>query len=289
MAGIAMASACFLACSGGEIEDVQVTTSALVVNQANVFGFEDPAQWTSTVAVSSSTTHTQGAVSLAVAATNYVEVTSAALPSLTGVTAMIGMDIRLPSPHRIPYWYGFVQLLVVGPEQRGQQPVHRPGGADGQAAQPVLPGRLQPAAKVWSPRCKRAATRTSGRRSSSTFPTTRRGTTCSTTCTSSRARSVRRISSRRTSCSAGRSAATTPRPTPSSPSSRAARRHFGQNALRAVTDAPFDFFLRYNAPTPIHIGTDDYLRVVSARSTHRPSDGKSTRPSSSSRMRRARA
>ena len=38
---------------------------------------------------------------------------------------------------------------------------------------------------------------------------------------------------------------------------------FGQNALRAVTDAPFDFFLRYNAPTPIDIGTDDYLRIAS--------------------------
>ncbi len=86
MAGIAVVSVGFLACSGGGSEDVQVTTSALVANQANVFGFEDPTQWTSTVAVSSSTTHTQGALSLAVAAKNYVEVTSAALPSLTGVT-----------------------------------------------------------------------------------------------------------------------------------------------------------------------------------------------------------
>src|SRR4051794_41084039 len=117
MAGVAMASVCFLACSGGEIEDVQVTTSALVVTQANVFGFEDPTQWTSTVAVSSSTTHTQGAVSLAVAAKNYVEVTSAALPSLTGVTAMIGMDVRLPSPQANPFWYGFVQLLVSVPSK----------------------------------------------------------------------------------------------------------------------------------------------------------------------------
>ena len=147
MAGIAMASACFLACSGGEIEDVQVTTSALVVNQANVFGFEDPAQWTSTVAVSSSTTHTQGAVSLAVAARNYVEVTSAALPSLTGVTAMIGMDVRLPSPQAEPILVRLRPAAGVGPEQGGQQPVHRPGGADGQAAQSVLPGRLQPAAE----------------------------------------------------------------------------------------------------------------------------------------------
>ncbi|HXU04855.1 MAG TPA: hypothetical protein VN903_28030, partial [Polyangia bacterium] len=64
---ISAVSAVLAGCSGAPPAAVDVRTSALVVNQANVFGFEDPTQWTSTVAVTSSTTHTQGAVSLAVA------------------------------------------------------------------------------------------------------------------------------------------------------------------------------------------------------------------------------
>ena len=113
----AVLSASLFGCVGAPPDTVQVKTSALVVNQANVFGFEDPTHWTSSVAVTSSTTHTQGAVSLAVAAKNYVEVTSAALPSLTGVTGMIGMDLRLPSPQPNPYWYGYVQLIVSVPSK----------------------------------------------------------------------------------------------------------------------------------------------------------------------------
>ena len=121
IAAIVFSSVCLPACSGEPqgppAESVEVRTGALVVNQANTFGFEDPTHWTSTVAVTSSTTHTQGAKSLAVAAKNYVEVTSAALPSLTGVTGTIGLDVRLPSPQPNPYWYGFVQLLVSVPSK----------------------------------------------------------------------------------------------------------------------------------------------------------------------------
>ena len=70
--GVCLTGACLAACGATGRDDVQVTQSALVANQANVFGFEDPAHWTTTVTKSSSTNHTQGTVSLGVAARGYV-------------------------------------------------------------------------------------------------------------------------------------------------------------------------------------------------------------------------
>jgi len=115
--GIGLLLSSLAGCANAPDDGVEVKTGALVVNQANVFGFEDAAQWSSTVALSSSTTHTQGTTALGVAAKNYVEVNSVKLGSLTGVTSMLGLDVRLPTTQPNPFWYGFVQLLVSAPSK----------------------------------------------------------------------------------------------------------------------------------------------------------------------------
>src|SRR5262245_48952550 len=87
--GILLMSASLLACANSPAEPaagIEVARSTLTLNQANVFGFEDRTQWQSSAALSSSATHTQGSISLGVQARGYIEVTSLALPSLTGVT-----------------------------------------------------------------------------------------------------------------------------------------------------------------------------------------------------------
>jgi hypothetical protein len=115
MVGLAVG---LVACSSGpETETVKAARSALVANQANVFGFEDPAHWQSSVALSSSTTHTQGAVSLGVKAKGYTEVTSVALPSLTGVTGLFRIDLLLPTAQPNPFWLGTAQLFVSVPSK----------------------------------------------------------------------------------------------------------------------------------------------------------------------------
>ena len=116
--GIAVALSSALACSNVDRDArVETRTSALTINQANVFGFEDPAHWSSSVALSSSTTHSQGSLSLGVAAKNYVEVTSVALPSLTGVSGVMMLDINLPTQQPNPSWYGFVQVSISVPSK----------------------------------------------------------------------------------------------------------------------------------------------------------------------------
>jgi len=98
-------------------DQVEMSSHALVVSPQNVFGFEDATQWQSTVALSSSTTHSQGSKSLGVKAKGYVEVNSVALSSLTGVTSMLSIDVQLPAAQSNPSWYGFIQLQVSVPSK----------------------------------------------------------------------------------------------------------------------------------------------------------------------------
>ena len=115
--GVGLLLSGIVGCGVNTDDGVDVKASALVVNQANVFGFEDVAHWSSTVALSSSTTHTQGSKALGVNAQNYIEVNSVALSSLTGVTSMLGLDVQLPTTQANPFWYGFVQLLISAPSK----------------------------------------------------------------------------------------------------------------------------------------------------------------------------
>jgi hypothetical protein len=115
--GVGLLLSSVVGCGVNADDGVEVKASALVVNQANVFGFEDATHWSSTVALSSSTTHTQGTKALGVNAQNYIEVNSVALSSLTGVTSMLGLDVQLPTTQANPFWYGFVQLLISAPSK----------------------------------------------------------------------------------------------------------------------------------------------------------------------------
>lgn len=262
---IALSSAGLLACSdSGAIpgEAVDVRTGALVVNQANVFGFEDPTQWTSSVALSSSTMHTQGAVSLAVAARNYVEVTSAALTSLTGVTGTIGMDVRLPSPQPNPYWYGLVQLLISVPSKGINNQFIGQVELTGKPLNQFFPVDFDlPAATV--------ATLAAGGYSDFrakiviNVPFNATGLYLFDSL-HFLAGAVGSADLVETNILQRWTFGSNDGPTNTTLSVlTGSQAHFGQNALRAVTDAGLDFFLRYNAVTPIDIGTDDYLRVAS--------------------------
>jgi hypothetical protein len=265
VAAIAIASACLAACSSTPPtsgDAVEVKTGALVVNQANVFGFEDPTQWTSSVAVTSSTTHTQGAVSLAVAAKNYVEVTSASLPSLTGVTGMIGMDVRLPSPQANPYWYGLVQLIVsvpskginnqfVGQVELTGRPLNQFFPVDFNLP-PGLVATLQ-AGGYTDFRAKIVINVPFNATGNILFDNLH-----------FLAGAVGSADLVETNILQRWSFGSNDGPTNTTLSVlTGSQAFFGTSALRAVTDAPFDFFLRYTSPSPIDIGTDDYLRVVS--------------------------
>jgi hypothetical protein len=262
---LGLAAITFLsACSGAHpaAEDVDVRTGALVVNQANVFGFEDPAHWTSSVAVTSSTTRTQGTKSLAVAAKNYVEVTSAALPSLTGVTSTIGMDVRLPSPQPNPYWYGFVQLVVsvpskgvhnqyVGQVELTGKPLNQFFPVDFDLPAPLVAtlqagGYTDFQAKVVINVPHNAA-------GNYLFDNLHFLAGAVGTADLVEANILSRWSH-----------GSNDGPTNTTLSVlTGSQAYFGQNALRAVSDAPFDFFLRFTAVTPIDIGTDDHIRIAS--------------------------
>ena len=115
--GIGLLLSGLVGCGYTQEDQAEMSTHALVVSQANVFGFEDATQWQSTVALSSSTTHSQGAKSLGVKAKGYVEVNSVALSSLSGVTSMLSIDVQLPAAQSNPSWYGFVQLQVSVPSK----------------------------------------------------------------------------------------------------------------------------------------------------------------------------
>lgn len=118
--GLVIGAAGLVACSGSgpsTEESIGSQGAALVANQANVFGFEDRTQWSSLAPLSTSTVHSEGSASLAVKAKGYTEVNSVALPSLSGVTGTLALDIQLPTAQSNPYWYGAVQLYISVPSK----------------------------------------------------------------------------------------------------------------------------------------------------------------------------
>ena len=98
--------------SSEAIEDVQ---SALSSNAGDILGFEVPADWHITsgqnIALTSSTTHTQGNLSLAVRAQNYVSIQSALFSVNTAIAGPISYDLFLPPPAN-PFWAGATQAYV---------------------------------------------------------------------------------------------------------------------------------------------------------------------------------
>jgi hypothetical protein len=99
---------------------VEERQAALTASGNQIIGFENPtANWTiaqgSIPALQSSTTHTQGTVSLTVKARGYVVVKSAAFPVSNAVTGPILYDVFLPTQQPNPSFFGASQLYVTCP------------------------------------------------------------------------------------------------------------------------------------------------------------------------------
>ena len=262
VAGIAFTWAGLVACSRGVDEPLQERSSALlVVNQANVFGFEDPTQWRSSVALSSSTTHTEGGQSLGVRAKGYTEVTSAALSSLTGVTGTLAVDVLLPTQQPNPFWYGSVQLLVSVPSKGinnqfiGQvdvtgRPLNQFFELDFNLPQSLV-NTLQ-AGGYSDFRVKLVAN----------VPFNATGTYLFDRLRFS-AGANGAVDLVETNILARWTSGSTDGATTQLSVLSGSQAFFGQSGLRAVTNAALDFWLRYDAPAPVDVGTNGFLRAAS--------------------------
>ncbi len=255
-----------LACSGsaGDGEEIRVAPSELVVNQADVFGFEDPAQWNSTVALSSSTTHTQASTSLGVKAKGNTEVTSVALPSLTGVTSKLGFDLLLPTAQPNPFWYGLVQVLVSVPSKGinnlflGQQELTGKPLNQFLPVEFTLPPSLVSTLEAGGYsdfQLKIVANVPSDATGTYLFDNLR----FLPSSVGAADLVETDILSRWTW---GWSSPSNTPPNTTLSVLGAGQTYLGQAALRAVTDASGDFWLRYSAPSPIDLGTNEALRMA---------------------------
>lgn len=84
----------------------------------NMLGFESVADWTGTgVTPTSSTIHTEGSFSLALAAKNYVTVKSGTMETNAALSSPILLDFFLPAAQPNPWWLGAVQLFVDCPSR----------------------------------------------------------------------------------------------------------------------------------------------------------------------------
>jgi hypothetical protein len=92
-------------------EAVEQKTSAIAVEIASILGFESTAGWRAPVTLASSTTHSQGARSLAVTVNGSTEVTSLDLSSMGSIASSISYDLRLPQT----VTWGDTHLVIVAP------------------------------------------------------------------------------------------------------------------------------------------------------------------------------
>jgi hypothetical protein len=101
--------------SEGAPEHSAQTNQALSANAGDILGFEVSTDWHVTsspaLALSSSTTHTQGAHSLSVAAKNYVSIQSVPISVGSAIIGPMSYDLLLPPPAN-PFWAGATQLFV---------------------------------------------------------------------------------------------------------------------------------------------------------------------------------
>src|SRR6478752_5980425 len=97
--------------STDQAEAVEQRTSAIAVEIASILGFESTAGWRAPVTLASSTTHTQGARSLAVSVNGWTEVTSLDLSSMGSIASSLSYDLRLPQTVS----WGDTHLVIVAP------------------------------------------------------------------------------------------------------------------------------------------------------------------------------
>ncbi|HVV49750.1 MAG TPA: hypothetical protein VHO06_08835 [Polyangia bacterium] len=99
-----------------------VTHSALTA-VTDVFGFESPANWSTTtsgVALSQSTKHSQGSFSLQVkpsSSNGFTPIASVPLSTLSGVSPTLAWDVMLPTQQANPNWFGTAQMYLNCPSR----------------------------------------------------------------------------------------------------------------------------------------------------------------------------
>lgn len=110
------------ACDAGQ-KEVEVTQRVAALtgdSSANVMGFENASDWSSTtpgVVLGLSSTHTQGTSSLAVTPSpnqNWNPINSVPLSTLAA-SPTLAIDVMLPTQQPNPYWFGAVQLYITCP------------------------------------------------------------------------------------------------------------------------------------------------------------------------------
>jgi hypothetical protein len=129
----------------------QATACSNLSPRDRLFGFEDPQSWSSPNSSLSLVTSpvTLGCGGLGVAGQNFIQITGAPFTT-SGLTVKPGLSVDLFIPNNQPNLsfignlQGNLQVLLscVG---RRQQPVHRPGGADRETAEPILDAAIRPA------------------------------------------------------------------------------------------------------------------------------------------------
>jgi hypothetical protein len=112
--------------AGGQRSEEAIGQISSALSGSDVLGFESPSSWTvSSGKVTSTTTRTQGAAALAVAAPqNYTTLVSislaSSLPGLAGLTAAgssVSVDMLQPTTQPNPFYLGALQLYINAPAE----------------------------------------------------------------------------------------------------------------------------------------------------------------------------
>lgn len=118
------AGCALLACSSAQNTDSEsVRAAAQAVTSPDVFGFESATLWSTSVSgaqLSSSSTHSEGAHSLAVkpsSSNGYTPIVSVPLSALPAVSPALALDVMLPTAQANPYWLGTMQMYINCPSR----------------------------------------------------------------------------------------------------------------------------------------------------------------------------
>ena len=91
---------------------------AALVSVGDVMGFENAADWSTTTSgatIASSTTHTQGSLSLSVRpspSNGWTPLFSVPISTLAGLSPTLAVDVMLPTQQANPYWFGAIQMYI---------------------------------------------------------------------------------------------------------------------------------------------------------------------------------
>jgi hypothetical protein len=111
-----------LGCGGSHSDENGVVRSA-VTTATDVFGFEDPTDWSTTTAgalLTRSTTHSQGSFSLQVkpsSSNGFTPIVSVPLSTLAVVSPTLAWDVMLPTQQPNRNWFGTAQMYLNCPSR----------------------------------------------------------------------------------------------------------------------------------------------------------------------------